>query len=281
MIALDRAHRAAVVERRITRLVVAVALVGGFGLTAIIYLPVILLAVLSVSADPLGGTPGGFTVGWYASLFDEPRWVGPLGLSIGIALAVALLCALGATVVGRLVPRLARFRTRLMLLFLLPLVIPGIVLGVQEFTTYRSFLGIRPGVWSLVLTHFIWAFPFALLSMLVVTLRFDRTLTEAAADLGASRWRAFWDIERPLLMPGIASAAMFGFLLSMTELPRSIFIRGGVMTLPVFVWAEAAGQSSHIPLIYCLNTVVAVVSIALSVAAVALLSRAARGRPAP
>ncbi len=278
---LDRAHRAALHEQRLVRSVTALAVAAGLGVTLLIALPVALLGVLSVSADPLSGTPGGFTLAWYQQLFEDRRWLAPLGLSVMIALVVALLSAAGATLVGRLVPRLGRSKGRLLAVFLLPLVIPGIVLGVQEFIAYRGLLGIRPGIWSLILTHFIWAFPFALLSMLVVTLRFDRTLVEAAADLGASRWRAFVDIEAPLLMPGIVSAAMFGFLLSMTELPRSIFIRGGAMTLPLFVFAEAAGQSSHIPLIYGLNTLVAAVSVALSVAAVLLLSRAARGKETP
>jgi ABC-type spermidine/putrescine transport system permease subunit II len=129
------------------------------------------------------------------------------------------------------------------------------------------------GMWSLVLSHFIWAFPFALIGMLVVSLRFDGRLLEAAADLGASPWRRFWDIERPLLAPGIVTAGMFGFLLSLTELPRSIFVAGRSQTLPLFTWAEATSRGSHIPLIYCLNTLIALVSVALSVLAVRLLVR--------
>jgi ABC-type spermidine/putrescine transport system permease subunit II len=273
-------HAAAAAERRLVGRASTLAAAAGIGLTVLIYLPVVLLAVLSVSGDPYAGLPGDFTLRWYAALFDDTRWVAPLWLSLAIASAVAVLCMAGALLAGRRIPALRRHRGWLLALFLLPLIVPGVVLGIQQFTFWRTFLGIRPGIWSLVLVHFLWAFPFALLGMLVVTLRFDSSLLEAAADLGASRWRRLIDIEIPLLKPGIATAGMFGFLLSLTELPRSLFVRGGEMPLPVFLWAEASARASHIPLIYGLNTLIATVSVVLSVWAVVLLGAAARRKGA-
>jgi ABC-type spermidine/putrescine transport system permease subunit II len=255
------------------RVAVGATLVTGSAVTALIYLPVVLLGLLSVSRDPMSGIPGGFTLTWYGGLFRDTRWVRPLVLSLEIAAVVSVLCMMAALLVGRILPRLRRYRATLLLIFLMPLIVPGIVLGVQEFAFFRALLSIRTGIWSILLTHFLWAFPFALLGMLVVTLRFDMRLLEAAADLGASPWRRFWDIERPLMMPGISTAGMFGFLLSLTELPRSLFVRGGETTLPLFTWAEAASRASHVPLIFCLNSLVALASVALSVASVAILSR--------
>ncbi len=276
MHALSSSRRSARSEYRLTRFAVAATLTAGFGLTALIYMPVMLLAALSISADPLKGIPGDFTFGAYQRLFDSPTWIPPLLLALEVATVVAVMCMIAATAIGRILPRLKGGRGPLLLLFVVPLVIPGIMLGVQEFTFFRTFLHVRPGVWLIIVTHFLWAFPFALLGMLVVTHRFDVRLLEAASDLGASPWRRFWDIERPLIMPGIATAGMFGFLLSMTELPRTIFVRGGQMTLPVYLWAEASAHSSRIPLIYCLNTLLAVASIALSVLSVVILSRGNR-----
>lgn len=269
-------HNAARTENRLTTLAIVATLILGFGLTALIYIPVVLLAVLSVSGDPLSGVPGDFTLESYRMLFDTTTWVSPLVLTLEIALVVSLLCMIAATAIGRLLPRMKNRVAPLLLLFLLPLIIPGIMLGVQEFTFFRSFMQIRPGIWLIIVTHFLWAFPFSLLGMLVVTQRFDLRLVEAATDLGASPLRRFWDIERPLIMPGIATAGLFGFLLSMMELSRTIFVRGGSMTLPVHLWALASGRSSLIPLIYSLNTLLAIASIALSVFAVVLLSRAGR-----
>ncbi len=252
----------------------------GIFVTALIYVPVLLLALLSVSHDPYRGVPDGVTFHWYVDLFADPRWEGPLLLSLFLGVVVALLCMAGTLLAGRILPRIRRGRSALLLLFLLPLVMPGAVLGIQEFAFWRIFLHLRPGIWTLVITLFLWSFPFALLAMLVVTSRFDRRLIDAASDLGASPWRAFRDVELPLIMPGVTCAGMFGFLLSLTELPRSLFVRGGEVPLPVFLWAEASSRAAHAPLIYGLNTVIATVSVGVGALAVALLGHSVRSKGA-
>jgi ABC-type spermidine/putrescine transport system permease subunit II len=266
-------HKAARREARATSVAVWLTLIVGFGLTALIYVPVTWLGILSVSGDPLSGLPGSFTLHWYGSLFTDTRWLDPLIVSIEVAAVVSVLCMISATLVGRVLPRMKRGRGFIMTAFLLPLVVPGIVVGIDVFIFYRMFFGIKMGVWSIALVHFVWAFPFALIGMLVVSSRFDGRLLEAAADLGASPWRRFWDIERPLLSSGVATAGMFGFLLSLTELPRSIFVAAHTQTLPLFTWAETMSRGSHVSLIYCLNSLIAVVSVGLSVLSVWLLGR--------
>jgi ABC-type spermidine/putrescine transport system permease subunit II len=272
-LALDFAHRAARREARLIAGAIWATLIAGFSITALIYAPVIYLGLLSISGDPLAGLPGAFTLKWYGSLFAEAGWVKPLILSLEIGVIVALLCMASAMLVGRVLPRLKRGQVLLMAAFLLPLVVPGMVVGIDLFTFYKMLLTIKMGFWSLILVHFIWAFPFALIGMLVVSSRFDVRLLEAASDLGASPWQRFWDIERPLLMSGVVTAGMFGFLLSLTELPRSIFVAGRTQTLPLFTWAETMSHGSHVSLIYCLNTLIAMVSVVLSVLSVWMLGR--------
>ena len=267
------ARKAARREARLIEIAVWVTLIGGFGITTLIYAPVVWLGVLSISADPLAGLPGSFTFHWYGDLFTSTGWVGPMIVSLEIAVTVSVLCMISALLVGRALPRLKRGRELLLGAFLLPLVVPGIVVGIDVFIFYKMFWTFKMGVWSLVLVHFIWAFPFALIGMLVISSRFDVRLLEAAADLGASPWRRFWDIERPLLTSGVVTAGMFGFLLSLTELPRSIFVAGRTQTLPLFTWAETMSRGSHVSLIYCLNTLIAVASVALSVFSVWMLGR--------
>jgi ABC-type spermidine/putrescine transport system permease subunit II len=267
------AHVAARREASLTRTAVGLTLLVAGGICCFIYAPVLWLGVLSLSADPLAGLPGPFTTRWYQGLFADQRWVEPLTRSLEIAVIVSLACMLAAALVGRTLPRLRRGGPLLLGIFLVPLVVPGIVIGLDIFIFYRMFLGLRMGMWSLVLVHFIWAFPFALIGMLVVRTRFDVRLLEAAADLGAGPWRRLWDIERPLLMSGVITAGMFGFLLSLTELPRSIFVYGHSQTLPLFTWAETTSRGSHVPLIYCLNSLIAAVSVIMTVLSVRLMSR--------
>jgi ABC-type spermidine/putrescine transport system permease subunit II len=258
-------------ERSLFRIATAVAVSFGAVGIALMYGPVAWLALMSISARPLTGKPGPFTLDWYQKLFSDLRWLDPLGTSLGVAAIVCVLCMITATAVGRALPHIGRSGAWLLLIFLIVLFVPGVMLGVDFIMYYRLFLGIRTGLWSLVLGHFVWAFPFALLSVLVVSTRFDIRLLEVAADLGASKWRRFRDVEMPLLMPGIMSAGFFGFLLSFNELPRSIYLRGGITTLPLFQWAEASSHSTMVPLIYSLSTLITLASLALTLFALRLL----------
>ena len=161
-------------------------------------------------------------------------------------------------------------RGPLLIGFLMPLMVPGIVAGVGLFMWYRLVIHVKMGVWSLALAHFVWAFPFALLAMLVVASRFDMRLMEAAEDLGATRWQRFWQIEVPILKPGIFAAGFFGFLLSFNELPFSIFMRAGQDTLPLYLWIQSGAHNTTVPLIYAMSTLVTIASIGLTFLAIKL-----------
>ena len=91
--------------------------------------------------------------------------------------------------------------------------------------------------------------------------RFDHRLLEAAEDLGASPWQRFWDIEFPILRPGVFGAGIFGFLLSFNELLRSVFLRGSETTMPIYNWAMAASQQSQVPIIFSLATILLAVTL--------------------
>lgn len=232
----------------------------GYFVIALIYAPIIWLVVMSISEEPLSGIPGSFTGDWYEKLFESRRWRKPIILSVEIAVVVGLLCAIFATLLGRVLPRLRR-RGLILGVHLLPLFVPSVVMGTALFLYLRSFLGLKLGVWSLVIGHFVWAFPFSLLAVVVMASRFDRRLVDAAADIGANSWRRFWDIELPSLRPGIIAAGLFGFLLSFNELSFSIFLRGRTTTLSLFAWAQTSSHSSNVPLIFALNSLVLSVSI--------------------
>jgi ABC-type spermidine/putrescine transport system permease subunit II len=92
--------------------------------------------------------------------------------------------------------------------------------------------------------------------VLVVTGRFDVRLLNAAADLGASPSQCFWQIELPILRPGIVGAGIFAFLLSFNELSRSIYLRGVATTLPLFEWTQASSQTSNVPYLFALSTII-------------------------
>jgi ABC-type spermidine/putrescine transport system permease subunit II len=226
-----------------------------YGMLGLIYFPLVWLALMSVSTKPLSGIPFPFTQENFRALFANESWVVPFFISVLIGIGVGLVTALTATMVGRAIPHSRRSGT-LVLIAVLPLFIPGMSMGAAQFIFLRPMLGMTLGYWSIFIGHVVWAFPFSLLIVLVLTTRFDQKLIEAAADLGASRWRIFWDIEAPILRPGIVGAALFGFLISFNEVQRSIFLRGTAETMPIWNWTMASSQQSQVPIIFGLETIV-------------------------
>jgi ABC-type spermidine/putrescine transport system permease subunit II len=235
---------------------------GGYAVLALTYFPLLWLALLSISQRPLSGIPYPLSFANYQALAADPQWMKPLAASLAMAALVALLCMVVATIVGRTIPHLTR-PGAVVLVAILPLFVPGMSMGAALFIFLRSFLGLKLGYWSIFVGHLVWAFPFSLLTVLVVATRFDHRLLEAAEDLGASKWQRFWDIEFPILRPGIVGAGLFGFLLSFNEMLRSIFLRGTDTTMPIWNWFMAASQQSQVPIIFGLATIILFVTLPL------------------
>jgi len=251
----------------------------GYAVLGIIYFPILWLTILSVSGEPLTGFPGDWTFRWYDDMFygsgqregeaygGNFRIVKPLLLSLLLAGITSIACMAASLVVGSVLPRIRR-RGPFLMTFLMPLMVPGIVAGMSIFLFFRVGLHFKMGLWSLALAHFIWAFPFALLAMMVVASRFDQRLLEAASDLGASKWERFWQVEVPILKPGIFAAGFFGFLLSFNELPFSIFMRAGQTTLPLYLWIQSGAHNTSVPLIFAMSTLITIASIFLTFVAI-------------
>jgi len=252
----------------------AIAVAAGVCALVLLYAPIAGLALLSFSARPLSGIPWPMTMAWYTSLFEgeNARWIEPLFTSVIVGLIVSALATTVAVVIGRLIPLMKR-RAGLLAAYLSVLVLPGILVGVAVLFFYRGLLDIRTGLWSVVLVHFTWALPFALLCVLIVAVRFDHRLTDAARDLGAGALRTFLDIELPLLRPGIVASVFFSFLLSFNELPRTIYTRGGITTLPYYIWTASAAHSSQVSLIYALSAIIMAASFLLVLIATRVLMR--------
>lgn len=265
------------VSRRLLGLERTAIAAPGLVVVALTYVPLVGLILLSFSDRPMSGLPYPLTLRWYERLVADTRWIPPIEMSVLIGLAVAVASTALSVVVGRALPRM-RERGAILTIFLMTLFVPGTAMGVGMFLYYRSILDFRLGLWSLLLGHFAWAFPFALLSVLVVASCFDQRLLSAAADLGATPWQRFWQIELPLLRPGIVGAAIFAFLLSFNELPRSSYLRGVTTTLPLFEWAQATTQTSNIPFLFALSSVTLAVSLPLISVTTWILFRRASDR---
>ncbi|WP_456786595.1 ABC transporter permease [Cellulomonas sp. P5_C5] len=180
--------------------------------------------------------------------FTLENWQNPCGVpqvceSFANSLQVGLVSTLIATALGTLVAiALVRFRFRgrapTNLLIFLPMSTPEVVLGaalLAQFLTLRVPLGFG----TVVAAHVLFCISFVVVTVKARVASLDPAIEEAAADLYASPWQAFWRVTFPLLLPGIAAAALLAFSLSFDDFIVTNFTSGSYSTFPKFVYVSA------------------------------------------
>ena len=215
--------------------------------------------------------------------FTLDAWLNPCGAprvceALAASLRVGLLTTLAATTLGTLLAVAlvrARFRGRsaLNLLVFLPMATPEVVLGaalVSQFLALRLPLGFG----TVVVAHVTFCVSFVVVAVKARVATLDPALEQAAADLYASPWHAFWRVTFPLLMPGVAAAALLSFSLSLDDYIVTSFTSGGFTTFPEFVYVSA-GRGIP-PQANVISTAMFVVALLV----VAVAGTAARGRRA-
>ncbi len=236
-----------------------------------LYAPVLTVTVLSFNDSHVVGLPlKGFTTRWFLVVFTHPELVtalanslmlGVLSATIGTALATLLALAYRRPFAGNSV---------LFYMLIAPVILPGVVAGVI-LLVFFGMLKIPLSLWTTALAaHVTWVLPFSFLTLYPVTHRFDRSLEEAAGDLGATRAITFRRIVFPLIRPGIIAAWLFAFSLSFDEFIRTLFLTGYERTLPVQFWYMIVESLS--PEAPAMAVVIIVISVATSLAG-ALIAR--------
>jgi len=143
----------------------------------------------------------------------------------------------------------------------LPLFVPGVSMGLASALFFRV-LGIAPSLTTITLVQILWALPFATLVVLTAMSTFDPVYLEAAYMSGANRWRAFRDIELPLIWPGISGAATFSLILSFNETIRTSIVQGPLNTVQTYIWSTYK-QIGLSPTLYALMTLLIGVTVGL------------------
>ncbi|NLS09397.1 ABC transporter permease [Nesterenkonia sp. MY13] len=159
------------------------------------------------------------------------------------SLQVALIATVVATVLGTMIAfGLERFRFKFAgsanLLVFLPLTAPEVVLGASLLSQFLN-LGVQLGMTTTVLSHIMFCISFVVVTIRARIATLDPKLEEAAADLYASASTAFWKVTFPLLIPGIAAAALLSFAISFDDFIVANFNSGSYTTLPQFMYVAA------------------------------------------
>jgi putrescine transport system permease protein len=260
------------------------ALVLGFGF---LYLPIALLVVYSFNASRLVTVWAGFSTRWYAALLhnDEFRAAALTSLQVA-AMAASLSLALG-TLAGFAMARFARFRGRVLFGFALlsPLVVPEVILGLSLlllFVAMQTWIGWPPsrGVMTITIAHATFGLCFVAVLVRAQLALFDRTLEEAALDLGARPWAVLLRITLPGISPALVSGWLLAFTLSLDDLVVASFVTGpSATTLPMAIFSSVRLGVS--PEVNALASVfVGFIAFLVSLAAVAMAHQERRRRGA-
>ena len=206
---------------------------------AVMYLPILLVVVYSFNESKISSIWGGFSLSWYETLFRDKAIFEALRNSLVLAaltcLASAVIGTLGAVGMQRLQ---SRTKGPLEYISTLPIMIPEIILGIG-FMVFFSLLGLPFGMTTLVIAHTAFCIPYVFMQVKARLVGMDKSLAEAARDLGAGEARVFFDITLPLIFPAILSGMLLSFAMSMDDVIISMFVTGvDVNTLPVKIYSQ-------------------------------------------
>ncbi len=202
--------------------------------------PTLIVIPLSFTNRPsLIFPPPGWSTEWYANFFASAQWTSALWNSIKVGALVAVVATTAATMAALALTR-ATFRGQPIVYgaMLAPMIVPPVIIAIGIYAIFLN-QGLTGTLVGFVAAHSVVALPFALIPILASLRGFDKRLEAAAQICGATRFAAFRQVTLPLIMPGVASGALFAFVTSFDEVVISLFIQSPYLqTLPVQMYAS-------------------------------------------
>ena len=222
--------------RRISRFNVASLALG----LAFLYLPIVILVIYSFNASRLVTVWGGWSLRWYRELFSDKAMIEAAWMSLRIAATSATIATLLGTLAAVALSRGEGFKGRTLFSGMLyaPLVMPEVITGLSLLLLFVA-LNAERGFWTVVVAHTTLTMCFVAVVVQSRLTSLDRSLEEAAMDLGCDPVRAFIAVTLPLIAPAIAAGWMLAFTLSLDDLVIASFTTGpGSATLPIRIYSE-------------------------------------------
>jgi len=248
-----------------------VSLTLGF---AFLYIPMLILVVYSFNASKLVTVWAGFSTQWYGELFRNEQFLDAAWVTFRVALVSSTLATILGTMAAYVLVRGGGFfgRTLFSGMIYAPLVMPEVITGLSLLLLFIG-LGLDRGVMTIVLAHTTFSMCFVSVVVSSRLVSFDRALEEAALDLGASAWQAFYLVTLPIIAPAVVSGWLLAFTLSLDDLVIASFTSGpSATTLPMKIWSSVRLGVS--PEINALSTILIGI-VATGVIAVSLATKRA------
>ncbi len=239
---------------------------------AFLYLPIGLVIIYSFNDSRLVTVWAGFSFRWWQALFQNDAMLSAAWLSLRIAVVSACLAAVLGLAAGYVLARVPRFfgRTLFGSLVIAPMVMPEVVMGISMLLLFvgsdQLLGGPARGFWTIVISHATFSLAFVAIVMQARLADFDRSLEEAAMDLGATPWITFLTVTLPLIAPALGSGWLLAFTLSLDDLIMTQFVAGAQsQTLPMRVYSSVRlGVDPQINVLATIIVAVAACALVLS-----------------
>jgi len=226
-----------------------------------LYAPLLVMLVYSFNASPLRGKWGGFSLKWYEALFHNPNIMRALLNTLTIATLATIISVVVGTISAIGIYGMGKKGRALMLnATYIPIVSPDIVTGVS-FMILFVFLRIPLGYFTMLLAHVAFNIPYVIYSVLPRLQQMDKSIYEAALDLGAGPGYALRSVILPEIMPGIISGAILAFTLSIDDFVISFFTTSGVQNLSIYIYSST--RRGIDPSVYAIMTLMFVAVLTL------------------
>src|SRR5574344_720410 len=210
-----------------------------------IYLPMLILVIYSFNASRLVTVWGGWSVQWYTGLLDNAQLMGAVMRSLEVAFYTGIAATALGTLAAFVLTRVTRFKGRTLFggLVTAPLVMPEVITGLSLlllFVAMAQLIGwpMERGVTTIWIAHTTFSTAYVAVIVAARLREVDRSMEEAAMDLGARPWQVFFLITVPMIVPSLAAGAMMAFALSLDDLVLASFVSGpGSTTLPMEIFS--------------------------------------------
>ncbi|MBE7035316.1 MAG: ABC transporter permease [Ruminococcaceae bacterium] len=226
----------------------------------ILYIPIIVLILFSFNNTGNTGSFTGFSLYWYKELFASPDTFNALKNTLILALSASVIATILGTAasvgIGKFKSK--AIRNGVLSVTNVPMMNPDIVTGISMMLLFVLVGGLlqadeKLGFWTILIAHITFCLPYVILSVRPRVLGLNRSLSEAAMDLGCTPVSAFFKVELPAIMPGIISGFIMAFTLSLDDFVISYFTTGNdFQTLPLLIYSMTKKEVT--PDIYALSS---------------------------
>ncbi|WP_299601422.1 ABC transporter permease [uncultured Tateyamaria sp.] len=244
-----------------------------------LYVPMLILVIYSFNASKLVTVWAGFSTKWYGELLSNDAFLDAAWVTLRVAVISSTIATVLGTMAAYVLVRGGRFwgRTLFSGMIYAPLVMPEVITGLSLLLLFIG-IGLDRGVLTIVLAHTTFSMCFVSVVVSSRLVSFDRSLEEAALDLGASPWDAFRLVTLPIIAPAVISGWLLAFTLSLDDLVIASFTSGpSATTLPMKIWSSVRLGVS--PEINALSTIlIGLVTVGVIAASLASKQAAVRAK---